>query len=310
MAPLPIPIELSHWRIEPADATRRSPCPAPGFSQSRPLSERVDPLPGRLAAPADAEHSPRPQMGTKWLLIALPLIVFGVLVQSVFWVPRYDSQARGNPQRLFTFLRAGIGDVNVLNPIISSNAWATEVMENNLFEGLIDSDENLKLVGRLADHWEITEEAYVAALPERTLPDGNSGTAVHIASLIEATWKGARLGGAETSIQGLELVAPETRTLSESVMVDDAKGKRTPVDVEMSIQVPARVKIRLSKVESRLWKQLESVLGASYFGDYPFAERFKLKKPELMAALREKLPELLGIGEHRLVQFEDLLGGR
>ena len=240
-------------------------------------------------------------MGTKWLLIALPLIVFGVLVQSVFWVPRYDSQARGNPQRLLTFLRAGIGDVNVLNPIISSNAWATEVMENNLFEGLIDSDENLKLVGRLADHWEITEEAYVAALPERTLPDGGSGTAVHLASLIEAAWKGARLGGAEASIQGLELVAPETRTLSESVMVDDAKGKRTPVDVEMSIQVPARVKIRLSKVESRLWKQLESVLGASYFGDYPFAERFKLKKPELMAALREKLPELLGIGEHNPV---------
>ena len=89
-------------------------------------------------------------MGTKWLLIALPLMVFGVLAQSAFWVPTYDGQARANPERLRTFLRANIGDAKTLNPIISSNSAASEIMEDNLFEGLVNDDENLKLVPGLA----------------------------------------------------------------------------------------------------------------------------------------------------------------
>src|SRR6478752_3771993 len=104
-------------------------------------------------------------MGTKWLLIALPLSVFGVLAQSAFWVPTYASQARGNPERLATFLRASIGDAKILNPVISSNANASDIMEDNVFEGLVNDDENLKLTRGLADRWEITEEAYVTALP-------------------------------------------------------------------------------------------------------------------------------------------------
>ncbi|HKO48852.1 MAG TPA: ABC transporter substrate-binding protein [Polyangiaceae bacterium] len=240
-------------------------------------------------------------MGTKWLLIALPLIVFGVLVQSVFWVPTYDSQTRDNPQRSRTFLRAGVSDAKILNPIISSNAWAYEIMENKIFEALVGFDENLKLVGLLAERWQIAEDAYVAALPDRKLPDGNPATAAHVASLIEAAWKAGRLGGAELSVLGVELVPEETRARTESVLVADAKGKLSPVDVEMSIALPARVKIRLSKVESQLFEKLEAVLGANYFRDYPFAERFKLKKPEQMRLLREKMPELLGIAEHHPV---------
>ena len=174
-------------------------------------------------------------------------------------------------------------------------------MENKIFEGLIRIDDNMKLVPGLAERWEITEEAYVAALPDRKLPDGGPATAEHIAALIEAARKAAHLGGAEASILAIELVPETTRTQTESVLVGEAKGKQASVDVEMSIQVPARVKIRLSKLESQLFEKLEPVLGAGYFRDYPFADRFKLKKPEQMGALREKLPELLGIGEHHPV---------
>jgi len=236
-------------------------------------------------------------MGTKWLLIALPLIVFGVLLQSALWVPTYESQA-GNPERLRTFVRTSIGDAKILNPIISSNASASEVYENKIFEGLVVADRNLKLVGLLAERWQITEEAYVAALPDRTLPDGRPATAAHLASLIEAAWKSAQLGGIEASIQGVEQVPAETRALTETAMVDDAKGKKAPIDIELSIEVPERVKIRLSKVESQLFKKLESVLGAGYFGGFPFADRIKAKNPRLLHHLTEKLPELLGIGEH------------
>ena len=236
-------------------------------------------------------------MGTKWLLIALPMIVFGVLVQSAFWVPTYASQTRGNPARLRTFLRASIGDAKVLNPVIYSDASSGEVMAG-IFEGLVDADQNLKLVGRLADHWQIREDAYVAALPERKLPDGRPATAAHIASLIEAAWKGARLDGIEASIQGLELVPEETRVLTESTLASDAKGKQVPTDVELTIAVPERVRIHLSKVESQLFKKLEPVLGSGYFRDYPFGARFKAKDPRLLQQLSEKLPDLLGIGEH------------
>jgi ABC-type transport system substrate-binding protein len=247
-------------------------------------------------------------MGTKWLLIALPLIVFGVLVQSVFWVPTYASQTSGNPERLRTFLRASISDAKLLNPIISSDAVASEAI-SNVFEGLVDGDENLKLVGRLADHWQISEDAYVAALPDRTLPDGRSATAAHVASAIEAAWKGARLGGIETSIQALELVPEETRALTESALVDDGKGKKVPLEIELSVAVPERVKVRLSKVESRLFDQLESALGAGYFRGFPFADRIKAKNPRLLHHLSEKLPDLLGIGEHNPIVTFHLRAG-
>ncbi|HEY3253769.1 MAG TPA: hypothetical protein VGJ91_07470, partial [Polyangiaceae bacterium] len=119
-------------------------------------------------------------------------------------MPTYGSQTRGNPERLRTFLRASIGDAKVLNPIINSNAIANEIIEDNLFEGLVNDDENLKVVRGLSDHWEITEEAYLAALPARSLPDGRPATASNISSLVEAAWRGARLAGLEASIQGLE----------------------------------------------------------------------------------------------------------
>src|SRR6478736_10469197 len=99
-------------------------------------------------------------MGTKWLLIALPLIVASVLAQSALWVPNYTSQDKGNAERLRTFVRASIGDAKILNPIINSNATGDEIMEDKLFEGLVNDDENLKIVPGLADRWETREDAY------------------------------------------------------------------------------------------------------------------------------------------------------
>ena len=116
-------------------------------------------------------------MRTKWLLIALPLGILGVLFQSALWVPSYASQANDNPGRLTTYLRASIGDAKQLNPIVASDRFAFEVIERNMFEGLLDEDENRKVTPKLASSYEITEEAYLAVLPERKLADGSSATA-------------------------------------------------------------------------------------------------------------------------------------
>lgn len=240
-------------------------------------------------------------MRTKWLLIALPLIVVGVLLQSALWVPTYASQTRGNPERLRTFLRASIGDAKLLNPILSANAAASEVMDNNIFEGLVVGDENLNLVGKLADHWQISEDAYVAALPDRKLVNGLPATAANIAALLDEAWKGARLGGMEASIQGLDVVPAETRTTTETALVDNEKGKQAPLDIELSVAVPERVRLRLSKVEAQLFRKLEPALGAGYFAGSPLSDRVRAKKPEQLRFLRDKLSELLAVGEHNPV---------
>jgi hypothetical protein len=116
-------------------------------------------------------------MRTKWLLIALPLAILAFLLQSSLWVPTFASQAKGNPGRLQTFIRGTIGEVKHLNPVVSSDFVANEFMDENLFEGLVALDENLQLVGTLAERWDVSEAAYVAVLPERRLRDGQHATA-------------------------------------------------------------------------------------------------------------------------------------
>src|SRR5450755_4374478 len=148
-------------------------------------------------------------MRTKWLLIALPLVLFGVLAQSAFWVPTYASQAEHDPERLSTFLRADIGDVKHLNPILQTENGAQDIMFENVTETLIDSDETGKLRPRLAERWEVTEEAYLAVLPDRKLPDGTPVTAQSLLAAVQRAWQSAQLGGVEASIQSLEIVPGE-----------------------------------------------------------------------------------------------------
>jgi ABC-type transport system substrate-binding protein len=237
-------------------------------------------------------------MRTKWLLIALPLAILAFLLQSSVWVPTYASQAKGNPGRLVTFLRASIGDAKQLNSILSSDQASSDVWEDNIFEGLVTSDENLKLVPKLAERWELSEDAYVAVVPERHLKDGSSATAAVLLRQIEGAWKQRLLGDATDSIQSVELVPGEQRDATETVLVKNAKGKDEPADVELSIKVPERVRMRLSKVEPQLFERLAAVLGSGYFEKLDSDAAFKLKKPELLAAVRPRLAELLPVGEH------------
>ncbi|HEY6077769.1 MAG TPA: ABC transporter substrate-binding protein, partial [Polyangiaceae bacterium] len=78
----------------------------------------------------------------------------------------------------------------------------------------------------------------------------------------------------------------------------NAKGRDEPSDVELSVDVPERIKLTLSRVETQLFRGLEAVVGEGYFAGYPFESRFRLKKPELLPRVRDKLPELLAVGEH------------
>src|SRR3954467_6736757 len=140
-------------------------------------------------------------MRTKWLLIALPLAILALLLQSSLWVPTYARQAKANPARLVTFIRGTLGDAKYPLPILISDKGTGEIVEKNVFEMLVDTDENMKLVPLLAERWETTEEAYLAILPERKLADGHPATASTLLAAIEAARKAGKLGALEASIQ-------------------------------------------------------------------------------------------------------------
>ncbi len=92
-------------------------------------------------------------MSTRRFLILVPLGLSLLLLQSYFWVPTYDEQARGNPGRLEEYINASIGDASILNPILSADSASSEI-DNQVFEGLIDRDENLRFRGRIAQSWD------------------------------------------------------------------------------------------------------------------------------------------------------------
>lgn len=240
-------------------------------------------------------------MRTKWLLIALPLAILALLLQSSLWVPTYASQAKGNPGRLVTFIRGTIGDAKFPIPIISSDKGTSDVFDRNVFEMLLDADENMKIVPMLAERWETTEEAYVAARPERTLPNGQAATAPALLAAIQRALTTGALGTLDASVVKVELVPATTRKTSVSVAVKNAKGKEEPTDAALTVDLPERVKISLPSVQPQLFSQLEAVLGQGYFANYPFESRFKLEKPELLSVARPKFSEILDVGEHNPV---------
>ncbi len=98
-------------------------------------------------------------MTVRRFLIIAPAIVSLVLMLSYFWVPTYEEQTRGNPDRLVQFITSSSGDAAMLNPILSADSASSQI-NGLVFEGLIDRDENLQFRGRVAQGWEISEHAF------------------------------------------------------------------------------------------------------------------------------------------------------
>jgi ABC-type transport system substrate-binding protein len=98
-------------------------------------------------------------MTIRRFLIIAPAIVTLVLLISYFWVPTYEEQTKGNPDRLVQFITASIGDATMLNPTLSAESASSQI-ENMVFEGLIDRDEELQYRGRVAHSWKIYEHAF------------------------------------------------------------------------------------------------------------------------------------------------------
>ena len=240
-------------------------------------------------------------MTTKRLLIGLPIIVVLFLLQSYFWVPTYEEQTRGNPERLAEYVAASIGDAQLLNPTLSADSASSEI-NGLVFEGLLDYDENLNFRPRLATSWEIYEEAYFYLNEEAVVPGLGRTDAQGLARLIN---QARRLHSNRkdlfsqslSNIEKVEIVPARQFLRQFSETAQD--GKKTKVNLRIS--APERIRLTLQRVDQDLFNHLAQLLGSEYFPSFR-AERYIEAEPgEFNAKKKEYTRSYLPTTEHNPV---------
>lgn len=231
-------------------------------------------------------------MATKRFLIAAPLVLTALLLQSFFWVPTYERQTRGDSDRLTRFIDATSGDASFLNPVLSADSTSSGLTQH-LFDGLLDLDENLALRPKLAERFEASERAWLVVRPGAALPDGAPATAETLRARVAAA-----LGSDATTVR---VVPAELRRERRDVLVPGEDGEPRPAEADVVLRVPARIALELPRVLSDLEQRLAPVLGPRYLADFDPAEHAELPSGAAGDALREQLPELLPALEHNPV---------
>ena len=203
--------------------------------------------------------------GTKLLLLAAPTLVGLFLLQSYFWVPTFENQARGDPGRLTRFISTSIADAVILNPTISADSASSEV-NALVFEGLIDRDLDLSFRGRLAESWQVSEEAYLFADEAVRLPDGAAATPETLLARLRA----AQAAGSPALrvVEAMTVLPAETSTVPSA---PPAAARRpggpapTPPPTPVGIRRPPRIKFTLRAVDQDFFANLDRLLGG-YLG--------------------------------------------
>jgi ABC-type transport system substrate-binding protein len=237
-------------------------------------------------------------MTTKRILIFAPLLLTLILVQSYFWVPTYEQQAKGNPDRLNQYINASIGDAAILIPILSADSASSEI-EEKVFEGLIDRDEDLSFRGRLATNWNIYEEAYFYINATADIPDRGRLNPQAIVELLENSKQKENLSPPELkqtldNIRSISLIPPRTYPLTRSNKTSEGGNKKS--EIKITVAAPARVKLVLDEVDQDLFTNLKQLLGDQYFSSFS-AQQFLTTQPSIDEDLlsfyaRELLPAI------------------
>jgi len=235
-------------------------------------------------------------MTTRRVLILAPLVLTVLLLQSYFWVPTYEQQARGNPQRLDEYITASIGDATILNPILSAETTSSEI-ESKVFEGLLDRDKNLWLRRRVARSWKIFEQAYAyinerAAVPHR----GILGASQTVALIRQAIARPQRfdpsLKASLQNIASIELLPARQFTVAHHPL--KRNGDPAAPDVELKVCAPARMKFILKHVDPDLFDNLSVLLGSNYFNSFDASRHLQsipaIEPARLAAIARQQLP--------------------
>lgn len=226
-------------------------------------------------------------MTIRRFLIIAPAIVTLVLLGSYFWVPTYEEQTKGNPDRLVQYITASIGDAAILNPILSSDNSSSQI-EGMVFEGLIDRDEDLQHRGRVARSWRVFEHAYFyinAQAPTKRWGRIDAETLVaklkSVLDPVDEKWK---------HVQSMDLMPREEKI--RSITIKDGE-KSTSISLKLS--PPQRIRVVLHKVDQQFFEHLAEVLGDDYFNTFNSVQYVSATPTipgELLAAkAKELLPQ-------------------
>ena len=196
-------------------------------------------------------------MKIKWFLIIAPTLLSLGLLQSYLWVPTYDTQIKGNPERAFKFIEASIGDAKILNPILHADTASGRIADF-VFEGLLDLDENLNLRPRLATGWSMTENAYLLVNSEGYFPDGHPITASAMEERIKVAI--AMNDHLKNLVKKITLL-PQQQQIKEITLQGDNKEF---ISIQLKINKPERLKFSLRHIDQNFFTLLEPVLGVDY----------------------------------------------
>ena len=242
-------------------------------------------------------------MTTKRILIFAPLLLTLILVQSYFWVPTYEQQAKGNPDRLNQYINASTGDAAILIPILSADSASSEI-EGKVFEGLIDRDEDLSFRGRLATGWRIFEEAYFYINATADIPGrGQLGPQAVVELLQNSKQKEnpapPALKLTLDNLRSISLIPPQTYTVTKLNRISpDAKNTG---EIKIGVSAPARIKLILDDVDQDLFTNLKHLLGDQYFSSFRGPHFLKAPSPIDAEMLSIYADEVLPATEHNPV---------
>ncbi len=234
-------------------------------------------------------------MRLKRFLILAPIVLILFLLQSYLWVPGYKSQTVDNPARSRQYIEASIGDAKILNPILFSDGSSAAIVAQ-VFDGLLDTDENLHLRGRLARSWEISETAYLAVNPHARFPDGTAVDGDRLLRRLRTAIDGGRLPALRELVRGMDLQQASHRSLKEEIPGADGK----PQTYKVQVDVPPRIRFRLRHVDQDFFRKLQPVIGRDYARSAHMERHIRLTpgNPKLLA---QKLDDWLPVFEHNPV---------
>jgi ABC-type transport system substrate-binding protein len=251
----------------------------------------------------------------KKILILLPIIIFFILLQSFFWVPTYDEQVKGNPYRLEEFITASIGDAKILNPILNADSASSTIVAQ-VFDGLIDRDENLRFRSRLAESWDIYEEAYFYINPNAIVGGKFISEPGEIRDLILSHKKkvekeGSKLVETLTNIKDIDIIFPRSGETDIQIPGPDNNkdGFPDPVNVKVKFNTPPRLKLTLTNVDQDLFDNLEEILGKEYFRTFSSTDYITLLTPGHEDMVSVIAPQVVPSIEHNPVIIFDLRKG-
>lgn len=179
-------------------------------------------------------------MIVKRILLITPLVIIFLLLQSYFWVPKFDEQFLGSGKRLTQYIQGSIGDAQILNPILHADS-SSGTITNKIFDGLIDRNRDLSYRGRLAKSWEIIEEAFF-------VPNTKTISAEKIARKLEKAKNNSNFPWLD-NITSIEVIPPKRIKVSQNSENQNKSAE---------IYYPKRIKLTLKKVDQDLFDKIKN----------------------------------------------------